>query len=79
MIFMNLPDFLILGETKCGTTSLYNYLIEHPQIIDSKGNHISYDKEYDTKEIRYFDRYYYKGLDWYKSCFNIKKKKPNYW
>jgi hypothetical protein len=66
---MNLPDFLILGETKCGTTSLYNYLIQHPQIIDTKGNDIEYNKDYNTKEIRYFDRYYYKGLDWYKNCF----------
>ena len=54
---MNLPDFFILGETKCGTTSLYNYLIEHPQIVESKGNHIQYDKEYNTKEIRFFDRF----------------------
>ena len=27
-----LPDFLIPGEAKCGTTSLYNHLIAHPEI-----------------------------------------------
>ena len=27
------PDFLIVGTPKGGTTSLYNYLIQHPQII----------------------------------------------
>ena len=27
-----LPDFMIIGEAKCGTTSLYNYLIQHPNI-----------------------------------------------
>ena len=23
-----LPDFIIIGEAKCGTTSLYNYMIQ---------------------------------------------------
>ena len=27
-----LPDFLIIGFPKCGTTSLYEYLIQHPSI-----------------------------------------------
>ena len=66
---MSLPDYLILGETKCGTTSLFNYLIQHPDIIDTKGNHEKYDAEYNTKEIRYFDRHYDKDLNWYESCF----------
>jgi hypothetical protein len=29
------PDFLIIGAPKCGTTSLYHYLSEHPQIYTS--------------------------------------------
>jgi hypothetical protein len=29
---MALPNFLIVGFPKCGTTSLYNYLNQHPQI-----------------------------------------------
>lgn len=70
---MNLPDFLIIGETKCGTTSLYNYLIKHPKIIDTKGNDEKYDKSYNTKEIRFFDRFYNKGVEWYKNCFNKTK------
>ena len=28
-----LPDFLIIGAMKCGTTSLYHYLRDHPQIF----------------------------------------------
>jgi hypothetical protein len=66
---MNLPDFLLIGETKSGTTSLFNYLIKHPQIIDTFGNGDVVDKSYITKEIRFFDRYYHKGIEWYKSCF----------
>jgi hypothetical protein len=66
---MNLPDYLIIGETKCGTTSLYNYLIKHPRIRDSYGNGDKVDPSYATKEIRFFDRYYYKGINWYRKCF----------
>lgn len=71
---MNLPDFIILGETKCGTTSLFNYLIQHPKILDTKGNSEDSTSEYRTKEIRYFDRYYYKGIDWYSNCFPNKSE-----
>lgn len=28
----NLPDFFLLGATKCGTTSLYFYLRQHPEL-----------------------------------------------
>lgn len=27
------PDFIIAGEAKCGTTSLYRYIVAHPDII----------------------------------------------
>lgn len=28
-----LPDFIIPGEAKCGTTSLYHYLAQHPSVL----------------------------------------------
>lgn len=41
-----MPDFLIPGEAKCGTTSLYRYITRHPQVwpADRKepGNFIQY-------------------------------------
>lgn len=40
----NLPDFLIVGAAKSGTTSLYHYLLDHPEINLSKRQ----------KEGRYF-------------------------
>jgi len=55
-----LPDYYILGVVKGGTTSLYNYLIEHPDIQPSVG-----------KEIDYFGELYYRGLNWYKACFPL--------
>src|SRR5262245_37959435 len=30
------PDFVILGGMKCGTTSLYAALVEHPQIVSAQ-------------------------------------------
>lgn len=56
-----LPDFLIIGFPKCGTTSLYEYLLQHPDIHPPIG-----------KEIDYFDRLYYKGINWYKVRFPFK-------
>jgi len=56
-----LPDFLIIGFPKCGTTSLYEYLLQHPDIHPPIG-----------KEIDYFDRLYSKGIAWYKVRFPTK-------
>ncbi|GAE30928.1 sulfotransferase domain-containing protein [Alkalihalobacillus hemicellulosilyticus] len=53
------PSFLIIGAQKCGTTSLYQYLIKHPTISQAK-----------RKEIHYFDVYYDKGTEWYEQQFS---------
>lgn len=55
-----LPDILIIGAQKCGTTSLFNYLTRHPGI--SRGI---------TKEVHYFDFNHDKGDDWYRSHFPL--------
>ncbi len=62
--FHILPNFLIIGCPKCGTTSLYEYLIQHPYIHSAQG-----------KEIDYFDRLYDRGLNWYKIKFPSKPSK----
>src|SRR4030066_415696 len=60
-----LPDFLIIGTQKGGTSSLFHLLIQHPQIhpLDSK-----------VKEVHYFDRRrnYKKGELWYRSHFPLR-------
>lgn len=53
-----LPDFIIIGEMKCGTTALYKYVQEHPQIEPAK-----------RKELNFFNTYYDNGLAWYRSQF----------
>ncbi|WP_144054288.1 sulfotransferase domain-containing protein [Pleurocapsa sp. PCC 7319] len=55
-----MPSFIITGAKKCGTTSLFHYLSEHPNI----GAPIK-------KEISYFDINFAKGNQWYKSFFPI--------
>jgi hypothetical protein len=57
-----LPDFIIIGVQKGGTTSLFYYLSQHPSIALPK-----------TKEIHYYDLNYEKGLKWYKAHFPFKK------
>ena len=58
-----LPDFIIIGAQKCGTSSLYEYLVQHPCIASAKGYLAS------NKEVRYFNRYYDKGVTWYRGHF----------
>ena len=55
-----LPDFYLIGAQKCGTSALYDYLVQHPCIHPCT-----------TKEPRFFDKYYNRGLNWYKSCFPL--------
>ncbi len=44
-----LPNFLVIGGQRCGTTSLHDLLCKHPNIRSAN-----------TKEVHYFDG----GLDW---------------
>jgi hypothetical protein len=53
-----LPDFLILGAQKAGTTALYAYLRRHPGITGPS-----------WKEVSYFDRHYARGEAWYRGNF----------
>jgi len=60
---MRLPDFIIIGVAKCGTSTLYQYLCRHPQVFMSN-----------PKEPEFFasrnDENYAKGIDWYASLFS---------
>jgi hypothetical protein len=58
-----LPNFLIIGAMKGGTTSLYHNMVQHPKIIPAL-----------WKEIYFFDSRYYKGLNWYRSHFSLKAR-----
>jgi hypothetical protein len=53
-----LPDFLIIGAQRCGTTSLYRYLCSHPWIAPAT-----------KKETHYFDLHYDRADRWYRRHF----------
>jgi hypothetical protein len=58
-----LPNFIIAGAVRCGTTSLYYNICEHSSVLPA-----SYD------EIGFFDSNYELGINWYKSMFPTKFK-----
>jgi hypothetical protein len=49
-----LPDFVIVGAQRSGSTSLYRYLEDHPEVFMAK-----------VKELHFFDRHFDRGLGWY--------------
>ena len=61
--FRVLPDFIIIGSMKCGTTSLYYDICEHPCVSAA-----AYD------EIGFFDSNFHLGLNWYRSMFPTKRQ-----
>lgn len=54
-----LPDFLIVGAQRSGTTSLYRYLLAHPQVLPASP----------SKGVHYFDKHPEKSLRWYRAHF----------
>jgi tetratricopeptide (TPR) repeat protein len=61
------PNFLVIGTQKGGTTSLYYYLAQHPQIVPSL-----------IKEIDYWSHKYERGLEWYLAHFLPQFKGQNF-
>ncbi len=53
-----LPDFIILGAQKAGTTTIYDNLVKHPDV-----------RPCDIKEVHFFDRNWDKGANWYRAHF----------
>jgi Sulfotransferase domain len=54
-----LPDYLIIGAQRAGTTSLHRYLVQHPGVRTTLR----------TKGVHYFDTGYGRGRSWYASRF----------
>ncbi len=53
-----LPNLLIVGAQRCGTSSLYKYLQMHPEVRSSL-----------RKEVEYFTLHFDKGEAWYRAHF----------
>lgn len=54
-----LPDYLIVGGQRCGTTSLHHYLIQHPGVLPARF----------TKGVHWFDVAFDKPESWYRANF----------
>jgi hypothetical protein len=61
--FRGLPSVLLIGTQKGGSTSLFNYLIQHPDVKPPLG-----------KEVHYFDLHYARGLSWYRGRFPYRSR-----
>lgn len=58
--FRVLPDVLVIGAQRAGTSSLYRYLGRHPDVAASV-----------RKEVEYFTRRYGLGEGWYRAHFPL--------
>lgn len=58
-----LPDFLIAGTKKGGTTSLVNWLVRHPNVMRM------YPPTQKLKSAHYFDMNFHRSEAWYRSHF----------
>ncbi len=58
-----LPDFLVVGGQRCGTTSIYRYLDQHPSVLFPRL----------TKGTHWFDEEYHRSRRWYRSNFPLER------
>ncbi len=63
----NGPNFIIIGAQKSGTTSLENYIAQHPQVIPAI-----------KKETHFWYRDFDKGINWYLAHFPPIPKSENF-
>jgi hypothetical protein len=58
-----LPDFLLVGTQRGGTTSLFRALAAHPQVAQPNFH----------KGVHYFDVGYERGMRWYRGHFPLRR------
>ncbi len=58
-----LPDYMVAGTKKGGTTSIINWLVDHPHVCRM------WPSAQKLKSAHYYDINYGKGEDWYRSHF----------
>lgn len=60
-----LPDFLVVGAQRCGTTSLFHYLVQHPAIAGPRL----------AKGVHWFDTAYDRSERWYRAHFPTRRQR----
>ena len=58
-----LPDFVVLGAMKAGSTSLYHALSQHPQVLPAF-----------RKGVHFFDERTERGIGWYRANFPLRRQ-----
>ncbi|NES05441.1 MAG: tetratricopeptide repeat protein [Okeania sp. SIO2F4] len=61
------PNFIIIGSQKSGTTSLANYISQHPQVLPAI-----------KKETHFWSGEFHRGIDWYLAHFPPIPKSQNF-
>jgi hypothetical protein len=64
-----LPDYLVIGAKKGGTTSIINWLVDHPHVCRM------WPSAQKLKSAHYYDINYSKGSDWYRSHFPTERSR----
>jgi hypothetical protein len=64
-----LPEFLLIGAKRGGTTSFYFDLLEHPAILRLFPPPVPWLKKDPTKGVHYFDSNAFRSEAWYRSHF----------
>lgn len=59
-----LPSFIIMGGQRCGTNSLYEYIVKHPDVGRALPN----------QEVHFFDLNFHKGFGWYQGHFPLRSR-----
>jgi Sulfotransferase domain len=57
------PAFIVIGGQRCGTTSIFKSLAEHPQVLAPPVD----------KGTDYYTMHYSRGLDWYRGHFPLRR------
>jgi hypothetical protein len=57
------PEFIVIGGQRCGTTSLFKNIAEHPQVL----------RPGIEKGIDWFTLHYDKDMSWYRSHFPVER------
>jgi hypothetical protein len=66
---MTLPNAIIAGSTRCGTTSLFQWLSDHPDVATSRQKETNYLLDSDHPQVRKCANYHTNGIQGYQDLF----------
>lgn len=71
--FRMLPDFIIIGAQKCGTTSMYDFVTRHPDVAPAHSKEVHHFTFHDRLDLKRWDEprpeHEKFGTNWYRSNF----------